>query len=107
MFRAARDALPNDPVAQERIVGSLLAALAIADVRIFSLSNKFLVLTGGSGRLPSEFTRGSLVCLVMKPFSSIWVSVVGLPKEILLNPAVWNAVAHGNITFVVVLFSVR
>ncbi|KAF7340158.1 hypothetical protein MVEN_01934300 [Mycena venus] len=32
VFRAARDSLPKDPVAQERIVGSLLAALAIADV---------------------------------------------------------------------------
>jgi hypothetical protein len=35
VFRAARDALPNDPVAQERIVGALLAALALADVRSF------------------------------------------------------------------------
>ncbi|KAJ7226098.1 hypothetical protein GGX14DRAFT_423850 [Mycena pura] len=33
VFRAARDSLKHDPVAQERIVGSLLAALAIADVR--------------------------------------------------------------------------
>ncbi|KAJ7239011.1 hypothetical protein B0H12DRAFT_1204228 [Mycena haematopus] len=32
VFRAARDSLPKDLVAQERIVGSLLAALAIADV---------------------------------------------------------------------------
>jgi len=32
VFRAARDNLRKDLVAQERIVGSLLAALAIADV---------------------------------------------------------------------------
>jgi hypothetical protein len=32
VFRAARDSLPKDTVAQERIVGALLAALAIADV---------------------------------------------------------------------------
>jgi len=32
VFRAVRDALPHDPVAQERIVGASLLALAIADV---------------------------------------------------------------------------
>jgi hypothetical protein len=32
VFRAARDALSKDLVAQERVVGSLLKALAIADV---------------------------------------------------------------------------
>ncbi|KAJ6519250.1 hypothetical protein C8R45DRAFT_1085282 [Mycena sanguinolenta] len=32
VFRAARDSLHKDPVAQERIVGSLLTALAVADV---------------------------------------------------------------------------
>jgi hypothetical protein len=32
-FRAVRDSLPNDPVAQERIVGAALKALAIGDVR--------------------------------------------------------------------------
>lgn len=32
VFRAVRDALPHDPVAQERIVGASLTALAIADV---------------------------------------------------------------------------
>lgn len=33
VFRAVRDALPHDPVAQERIVGASLTALALADVR--------------------------------------------------------------------------
>ena len=32
VFRAIRDALPHDPVAQERILGASLMALAIADV---------------------------------------------------------------------------
>ena len=36
VFRAIRDALPNDPAAQERILGASLTALAIADV-CFSL----------------------------------------------------------------------
>ncbi|KAI0077420.1 hypothetical protein K474DRAFT_1661670 [Panus rudis PR-1116 ss-1] len=31
-LRAVRDALPNDPVAQERIAGTTLLAMAIADV---------------------------------------------------------------------------
>ncbi|EMD41381.1 hypothetical protein CERSUDRAFT_128116 [Gelatoporia subvermispora B] len=32
VFRAVRDALPNNPVAQERIIGASFLALAIADV---------------------------------------------------------------------------
>lgn len=32
VFRAARDALPNNPAAQERIIGASFTALAIADV---------------------------------------------------------------------------
>ncbi|KAK7468438.1 hypothetical protein VKT23_002951 [Stygiomarasmius scandens] len=32
VFRAVRDTLRNDPVAQERIIGAALTALAIADV---------------------------------------------------------------------------
>lgn len=34
VFRAIRDALPNDRVAQERIVGASLTALALADVSL-------------------------------------------------------------------------
>jgi len=33
-FRAIRDSLPNNPVAQERIVGAILMSLAMADVRL-------------------------------------------------------------------------
>lgn len=32
MFRAVRDALPNNPAAQERILGASLLALGFADV---------------------------------------------------------------------------
>lgn len=42
-FRAVRDSLPNNPVAQERIIGAALKALAIADVcpQVASLRNGF------------------------------------------------------------------
>ncbi|KAJ7451153.1 hypothetical protein FB451DRAFT_1284865 [Mycena latifolia] len=71
VFRAARDSLAKDPVAQERIVGSLLAALAIADV------------------------------------SHIAATLIGLPADIRYAPLAWNSMAHGNISIVVVLFTVR
>lgn len=32
VFRAVRDALPHDPVSQERVIGACFAALAFADV---------------------------------------------------------------------------
>ena len=32
VFRAVRDALPNNPAAQERILGASFTALALADV---------------------------------------------------------------------------
>ncbi len=34
VFRAVRDALPDNPVAQERILGASLFAMAVADVRL-------------------------------------------------------------------------
>ena len=34
VFRAVRDALPNNPAAQERILGATLTAMAIADVSL-------------------------------------------------------------------------
>jgi hypothetical protein len=43
-YRAARDALRNDPVSQERIVGGLMTALAIIDVSPHVCVN-WLVLT--------------------------------------------------------------
>ncbi|KAK7064754.1 hypothetical protein R3P38DRAFT_2826239 [Favolaschia claudopus] len=71
VFRAARDSLRKDPVAQERVVGSLLAALAIADV------------------------------------THIAATLAGLPEELRWAPLTWNPMTHGNISIVVVLFTVR
>ena len=34
MFRAVRDTLPNNPTAQERILGASFTALALADVSL-------------------------------------------------------------------------
>ena len=41
VFRAVRDALPNNPVAQERILGASFTALALADVRLRSPPYRF------------------------------------------------------------------
>ncbi|KAJ7771926.1 hypothetical protein DFH07DRAFT_803174 [Mycena maculata] len=71
VFRAARDSLSHDPIAQERIVGSLLAALAIADL------------------------------------THIAATLVGLPADLRYAFFSWNPMTHGNITVVVILFSVR
>jgi hypothetical protein len=38
-FRAVQRALPNNPVAQDRIIGASLGVLAAADVSYFSISN--------------------------------------------------------------------
>jgi hypothetical protein len=37
VFRAIRDALPGNPIGQERILGASLLAMAIADVSGFHL----------------------------------------------------------------------
>ncbi|KLO11304.1 hypothetical protein SCHPADRAFT_877189 [Schizopora paradoxa] len=53
VFRAIRDALPNDLVAQERIVGASLTALALADVsRIQSIVASYI---GLPAELRSDF----------------------------------------------------
>ncbi|KAJ7293923.1 hypothetical protein C8J57DRAFT_1553534 [Mycena rebaudengoi] len=85
VFRAARDSLPNDPVAQERIVGALLAALAIADQHV---------------SLPRYTNINASV-------TSIAATLVGLPPAIRYQVMEWNSMVHGNITTVVVLFAVR
>lgn len=41
VFRAVRDALPNNPTAQERILGASLTAMAIADVCSKLLSEEY------------------------------------------------------------------
>lgn len=49
VFRAVRDALRGNPVAQERIIGSALTALAIADVRVYhEYLNMYVILLTGS-----------------------------------------------------------
>lgn len=54
VFRAVRDALRDNPVAQEHIVGSTLTALAIADVSLYNLVPLHLSHAQIRGRLPSE-----------------------------------------------------
>lgn len=36
VFRAVRDTLPDNPAAQERIIGASLFAMAVADVSVLS-----------------------------------------------------------------------
>jgi len=71
VFRAVRDSLPNNPIAQERILGACFHALAIADV------------------------------------THIVSTFMALPSDIRFDLANWNAMTHGNITAVVVLFVSR
>jgi hypothetical protein len=54
VFRAARDALPHDPVAQERIIGASLSALAVADVSALLSFYPSKHSVEQSFRLPSE-----------------------------------------------------
>ncbi|KZW01978.1 hypothetical protein EXIGLDRAFT_637733 [Exidia glandulosa HHB12029] len=60
VFRAVRDALPTNPVAQERIVGASLMALAIADVTHIAatlavLPYEFWLPTGWNGMTFGNF----------------------------------------------------
>ncbi|KJA29379.1 hypothetical protein HYPSUDRAFT_32799 [Hypholoma sublateritium FD-334 SS-4] len=71
VFRAVRDALPNNPAAQERILGASFLALGIADL------------------------------------THIFATFLGLPPDLKYAPGLWNSMTHGNITFVIVLFSFR
>jgi hypothetical protein len=108
VFRAVRDALPNDPVAQERIVGATLAALAIADVR-FSVQilicsiltlDTFIDHPVGSLCVPSFQANQHIIF-------SIVATVAGLPPHLRYYPTAWNGMTHGNITIVIFLFAVR
>ncbi|KAI5120215.1 hypothetical protein M0805_000030 [Coniferiporia weirii] len=96
VFRAVRDALPHDPVAQERIVGASLTALALADVRIIS------------PQPPQTLTPSSRLYVCIRPSNpSMIVTLVGLPPDVRYNPLTWNPMTHGNISVVVVLLSTR
>ena len=54
VFRAARDALPDNPAAQERIIGASLFAMAVADVRIFACILRAGTYSSSTIRLPSK-----------------------------------------------------
>ncbi|KAI0042240.1 hypothetical protein FA95DRAFT_1682648 [Auriscalpium vulgare] len=71
VFRAVRDALPENPAAQERILGAHLFCMTIADA------------------------------------THIGATFAGLPEYLRYTPQSWNAMAHGNISYVVVLLLVR
>jgi hypothetical protein len=107
VFRAARDALSNDPVAQERIVGSLLAALALADVSRSSRLPASPALTRISRSHSMFFFPVMMSRRVTEVSFSIAATIVGLPPDVRYNPVAWNSVIHGNITVVVFLFAVR
>ncbi|KAF8807610.1 hypothetical protein BYT27DRAFT_7097872 [Phlegmacium glaucopus] len=72
-FRAIRDSLPNNPVAQERIVGAILMSIAMADI-----FNQFC-------------------------FFSMVMTFSNIPEDIKYLPLQWNTTTHGNITFVFIL----
>lgn len=44
-FRAIRDTLSHDPASQERVMGTFLFALSLADVRLFFLIHILTMLT--------------------------------------------------------------
>ena len=43
VFRAVRDALPENPAAQERIIGASLFAMAVADVCGFTSTTMYVL----------------------------------------------------------------
>ncbi|KAI0706211.1 hypothetical protein BC835DRAFT_1260788 [Cytidiella melzeri] len=83
VFRAVRDALPGNPIAQERILGASLLAMAVADVSTFVGSNWVIRI------------------------DVIIATMVGLPEDLRYAVGSWNATTHGNITFVVFLLVSR
>jgi len=78
-FRAIRDSLPNNPVAQERIVGALLMSLAMAD--IVHIIMTFTNLPENIKYLPSQWnttTHGNLTFVSMLHISRLcWFLGVG------------------------------
>ena len=54
VFRAVRDALPENPAAQERIIGASLFAMAVADVRISACILRAGTYSSSTIRLPSK-----------------------------------------------------
>jgi hypothetical protein len=107
VFRAVRDAIPENPAAQERILGASLFAMAVADVRHLQLISLILglVLTSES-RSHSKFWC-TIDYFLLSDAHSIIATFVGLPNELRYSPHLWNSMTHGNITTVVVLLAGR
>jgi len=49
----------------------------------------------------------SLTALALADVSHIIITFLGLPRELQYNPAAWNPMTHGNISFVIFLLAVR
>lgn len=62
VFRAIRDTLPNNPEAQERILGASMTALALADVSAMSSVQVFHRADRDAARSRSELVEHA-VCL--------------------------------------------
>ena len=108
VFRAVRDALPDNPAAQERILGASLFAMGVADVRdqIYFILKCLMTYLN---RLPSKCcvmpsTHSFTHCFAMRSIIATWI---GLPVELRYAIADWNPTTHGNITFVVFLMVSR
>ena len=108
VFRAARDALGNNPVAQERVVGGLLAALAIADVSVvFAVEIRDCNNERNVSRSTSKLVRSPVPLFSTKLFSSLIATSIAMPKEFLFDVSSWNSINHANLTFVALLFVIR
>lgn len=111
VFRAARDVLKDDAKKQEKLVGSLLTALAIADVSVLlpHLGVNSSCQTLRSDIPVSSHCEQRLWCSTHSRYLlqiSIGASYYGLPQQ-LKNPALWNPTTHGNISFTTFLFLTR
>lgn len=109
VFRAVRDALPNNPAAQERILGASFTALALADVRVLTSSDFVRLIVNtfvGHSVRPAAMHHAAHYTDARAHLSIIW-SWVGLPDDLKYSPLAWNSMTHGNISFVVVLLAGR
>lgn len=113
VFRVAEDAFRDNPVAQERIIGATLTAMAITDVgfliyvfaKVECYEPNCLIC-----RLHSEdFIQWALSEseLVLHKIYSVLSSLIGLPTDIRYDIFSWNGITHGNITFTTFVFCVR
>jgi len=54
-----------------------------------------------------KVVKAYLLALAIADLSHIAVTLIALPEDIALNPLDWNMMTHGNVTFVVLLFTLR